>query len=236
VDIDVRAEGAFHVINVQDDGPGIPDEFLPHVFQRFRQADATTTRAHGGLGLGLAISAHLVEVHGGRVQARNRSDGHGAILTVSLPRLDGGREGALPASATPADLQGTWLDGRSVLIVDDEQDARELTQHVLERWGARVTAASSVADALRALEVELPDLVLTDIGMPGSDGFAFLRSLRARGRDRGGELPVAALTAYASAEDRHRILQAGFMVHVTKPVQLDELRRAVQTLLRGGAG
>ncbi len=227
VNVTVRVHGDTATIVVEDNGPGIRPDFLPHVFDRFRQADASTTRHHGGLGIGLAIVRHLVELHGGTVAAGNRVEGSGAILSVSLP-LASARTESHAVRALPVERPS--LEGVRVLVVDDEADARAVARKMLEFWGASVDEAASVAAALIALQQGVPTLVLTDIGMPGEDGYELLLRVRALPADRGGRLPIAAVTAYASAEDRRRLLQAGFALHLTKPIEAAELARAVMTL------
>jgi signal transduction histidine kinase/response regulator RpfG family c-di-GMP phosphodiesterase len=226
-------------ITVSDTGEGIGEEFLPYVFDRFRQADSTFARMHGGLGLGLAIVRHLVELHGGSVGADSQGKGKGATFTVSFPLLapernaDANPESLLdscqPSSEEPKDLAGL-----SVMIVDDEHDARELLVAMLELRGARVVAVSSAAEALEKLSNATngsrPDVLVSDIGMPGADGFDLIAMVRAMGPERGGDIPAIALTAYASAEDRARVLAAGYQRHVAKPVEPSSLARAVASL------
>src|SRR6185369_4255378 len=209
-----QAQGSVE-IEVRDTGSGIRSEFLPYVFDRFRQAESTTTRSHGGLGLGLSIVRHLVELHGGTVAVESAGEGCGAAFTVALPV----RAAFLPTpgpepAAAPAPAGGPWdtqlLAGVRVLVVEDEEDTRELLVRAMERSGAEVAAVASVAEALALLEGPLPDVLVSDIGMPGEDGYSLIRKLRSRGPERGGNLPAAALTAYARSEDRFQALQAGF--------------------------
>jgi len=226
---------------VQDDGPGISSEFLPYVFERFRQADSSSTRIHKGLGLGLAIVRNLVELHGGSITASNASEagGTGAVFTIKLPRRPVGRvpvAAGFNLAATTSDETATWfgegpsLDGIGVLVVDDDPDARELVSTILQRYGASVTLAASVAEGIAALAKELPDVVVTDIEMPHEDGYTFIRRIRALPREAGGKLPAAALTAYAGAADRMKVLGAGFNMHIAKPVQPAELALIVASL------
>jgi CheY-like chemotaxis protein len=236
VEVQVRALGALESpeeqeleITVRDDGPGIGADFLPHVFSRFRQADSGSARRHGGLGLGLAIVRHLVELHGGRVAARNRTDAPGAEFVVTLPRR---RQAAVAAAVASAPQAEVSLSGVRVLVVDDEADARSLASALLERSGARAVSAGSVDEALKAVELERPDVVLADIAMPVEDGYELLRRLRERPAEGSRPLPVAALTAYASAEDRRRLLQAGFQAHLTKPLRAGDLALTVLALAR----
>jgi signal transduction histidine kinase/ActR/RegA family two-component response regulator len=226
-------------IVVSDTGQGISPEFLPHVFDRFRQADQRTTREHGGMGLGLAIVRHLVELHGGTVKAASDGEGKGATFTVSLPvtpvyQVDelGGRvhPTASDFSAPPDAIDR--LDGLRILVVDDEKDTRDLLKVGLDRCGADVELADSVVDALTRLQIELPDVLISDIGMPGEDGYELIRRLRALPADKGGRLPAIALTAYARVEDRMQALKAGYQMHVPKPVELAELVAVVASVAK----
>jgi PAS domain S-box-containing protein len=223
---------------VEDNGPGIDPAFLPHVFERFRQGDASSTRPHGGLGLGLAIVRHLVELHGGTVDAFNRTDGTGAIFHLTLPRP------ALFTSdravvATEQRLEErpwsgsvTELAGTTVLVVDDDEDARDLLRFVLERCGATVHTAAGAASALAALHQHRPHVLLADVEMPDEDGYSLMARVRALPPEEGGAIPAAALTAYASAQDRLNALQAGFQYHVAKPFAPSELAAVVASLRR----
>jgi CheY-like chemotaxis protein/anti-sigma regulatory factor (Ser/Thr protein kinase) len=223
-------------LTVEDDGPGIDPAFLPHVFERFRQGDASSTRPHGGLGLGLAIVRHLVELHGGTVEAANRLDGTGAIFRLTLPRpalFD------LPPLAREPRVddrswadQGSELAGTTVLVVDDDEDARSLLRFVLERCGAKVHTACSSAEAMEAMRDHRPHVLLADLEMPEEDGYTLIARVRALPPDQGGAIPAAALTAYASAQDRLDALQAGFQYHVAKPVAPSELATVVASLRR----
>jgi PAS domain S-box-containing protein len=228
---------------VADNGQGIKPEFLPHVFERFRQADASTTRRHGGLGLGLAIVKHLVELHGGSVRAESGGEGQGSTFCIDLPVMVVHGPPAAeppPRSAAPATALGPGasidrldyppLDGITVLAVDDEADARELLRRVLEQCGARVILAASAREGLEAVRRERPDMIISDIGMPGVDGYTFIRDVRRLKPDEGGRTPAAALTAFARAEDRTRALRAGYQTHVAKPVEPMELTAVVASL------
>jgi signal transduction histidine kinase/ActR/RegA family two-component response regulator len=206
-------------IEVKDSGQGIRGEFLPFVFDRFRQADASTTRRHGGLGLGLSIVKSLVEMHGGTVHVDSAGEGHGATLTVRLPLVIAH---SFTSSAARAELARTphmpMLDGVRILIVDDEPDARSLAQRVLEERGADVVTADSALEALRLVDGDSPlSLVISDIGMPEQDGYELIRLLRSLPGDAG-RIPAVALTALARSEDRHRALTAGYQIHLSKPV------------------
>lgn len=214
-------------ISVQDTGQGIPPEFLPHVFDRFRQADPSTTRKHGGLGLGLAIVKHLVDLHGGSVKAESDGVGTGATFKVKLKPLDK-TEAALTGHTggeRTAPDKNTSLAGLKVLVVDDHEDGREVLTHMLSSCDAEVKAAGSAAEALRLLRDWHPEVVVSDISMPEVDGYAFIRQLRALDID--GEIPAIAVTAHALAEDRERALAAGFQNHLAKPVQLSELLKSI---------
>ena len=224
-------------ICVVDNGQGISPDFLPHLFERFRQADASTTRRHGGLGLGLSIVKHLVELHGGMVRAKSAGEGKGATFCIELPLMVvHSREQPIarahPRSAAHADLQMDHpsLKGVTVLAVDDEADARQLIKRVLEDCGARVLVAASSEEALELLEQDRPNMIISDIGMPGEDGYAFIGKVRSLSDKEGGNIPAAALTAFARSEDRTRALRAGFQTHVSKPVEPAELAAVVASL------
>jgi PAS domain S-box-containing protein len=223
-------------IEVSDTGTGIAPDFLPFVFDRFRQADGSSARRHGGLGLGLAIVRHLVELHGGSVRADSAGDGTGATFTVELPRV------GIDRSHTPAgdvdDRLGhrgdcpreLRLAGCRVLVVDDEEDARHLMESVLVRSGAEIRAAGSVEDAWRCVQDAWPHILLTDLGMPGEDGFALIRRLRALERDGDRRIPAGAITAYSRNEDRQRALEAGFDLHLSKPAGPEAIVEAAVAL------
>ncbi|MRW88679.1 response regulator [Duganella sp. FT80W] len=222
VTVGVRREGEQVAISVRDSGIGIAPAFLHHVFERFRQADATTTRRHGGLGLGLSIVKHLVEQHGGTISVTSAGENHGACFTLRLPRNH-----ALMATPTvaPAPVHGAAhdLSGLQVLVVDDEDDARELIKRILNDCNAEVLTAATAAEALNLLQHERPDLMVSDLGMPEVDGYGLLDRIRALGPSRGGDLPAIALTAFARSEDRIKALSSGFLAHIAKPVEPTEL-------------
>ncbi|WP_295995399.1 ATP-binding protein [Rugamonas sp.] len=219
VRIAARQLGRHAEISVSDSGIGIRAEFLAHVFERFRQADASTTRKHGGLGLGLAIVKHLVEQHGGTVGVSSPGEGLGATFTLLLPLA--GSSAAAPAAAE--DPAARDLARLKVLVVDDEADARELIERILTDCNAEVFQAADAAQALQLLLNERPDALVSDIGMPEVDGFDLLTLVRALGAQRGGALPAIALTAFARPEDRQRALSIGFQAHVSKPVEAAQL-------------
>lgn len=225
-------------IVVSDTGQGIAPDFLPHVFDRFRQADQRTTRQHGGMGLGLAIVKNLVELHGGSVNAASPGKGEGATFTVRLPVVpvyqvdpEGGRVHPAARDLMPLTEGDDRLDGLKILVVDDEPDTRDLLKTGLENCGALVTVACSVIKALDAIKTELPDVLISDIGMPGEDGYDLIRRLRSLAPERGGKIPAIALTAYARVEDRLQALRSGYQMHVPKPVELAELVAVAASLV-----
>jgi CheY-like chemotaxis protein/anti-sigma regulatory factor (Ser/Thr protein kinase) len=236
-------------ITVSDTGKGIEPEFLPYIFDHFRQADSSSSRRYGGLGLGLSLVKHLVELHGGTIRAVSDGKGRGATFTVTLPR----RQSEFVAAPTPAvasrevrtegaatvdgDLS---LEGVSVLVVDDQEEARELLSQTLSEYGAQVTAVSSGAEALAFLSDppggKRPDALIMDIAMPGEDGYTALKKVRALEAERGvaaDQIPAIALTAHGRSEDRLRALQAGFQMHVAKPVEPAELALVIASLTTG---
>jgi len=222
-------------ITVSDTGCGISPEFLPFVFDRFRQADASSTRAHGGLGLGLSIVRHLTELHGGTVSAYSPGEEQGSTFVVRLPLTSrqaevGGKAVPYPKTGYIAVDRSRILQGVKVLVVDDEPDTLELLRMVLELCGALVVTANSAAQALERLEKTDPDVLLSDIGMAGKDGFDLIREVRSLPPDRGGRVPAVALTAYTRAEDRTTTLAAGFDMHIPKPVQPADVVAAVANL------
>lgn len=230
-------------ITVSDTGRGISPEFLPYVFDRFRQADSSITRMQGGLGLGLAIVRHLVELHGGSVQAQSPGAGQGATFSLQLPVIIAHGSGrfasnAEEANASSAALQGGFealptLEGLSILVVDDEADARDLLKAILEERQAQVTTVASAAEAYETIDWLRPDVIISDVGMPGEDGYSLIRNLRLKeARERQGWKPAIALTAHARVEDRLRALSAGYQAHVAKPVEPAELVAVIASLVR----
>jgi PAS domain S-box-containing protein len=241
VEVRLARVGEYVEVTVGDTGMGISEQFLPHVFERFRQSDSSRTRAHGGLGLGLAIVRHLVELHGGTVSAESGGEGRGSEFTVRLPRAggaelesvrDSGSRRALEAGHAAAGASD--LTGLRVLVVDDEPDTLEFLRAGLSRYGAQVCAASSSADAYEAVLRWKPDLIVSDLGMPGEDGFALIEKVRALPPAQGGNTPAAALTAYVGEEDRTRAVDAGYQAHIPKPVDPATLAALVAGLAKRG--
>jgi PAS domain S-box-containing protein len=236
VQVSLAQSGGNAEVTVQDDGVGIPADFVPHVFEMFRQRDSSNTRVHGGLGLGLSVVRHLVELHGGTVRAESAGEGRGATFTVRLPLFKAGdqplsrpvaelaAEGASPGVDPPS------LEGVSVLVVDSGADVREVIAQVLKQSGARVQAAGSAQAALDTLLRERPDLLLTEIDLPDETGYALLRKVRSLPEDGGGRTPAAVLTTRSRLEDRVESLLAGFQMHLDKPVQPSELVAVVASL------
>ncbi len=220
-------------VSVTDTGCGISSDFLPHVFDRFRQADASVTRRQGGLGLGLAIVKHLVELHGGTVAARSPGTDQGATFEVVLPIAtvrDDGHPGIVLEDHKPMEVIVPTLQGIAVLVVDDDADSRTLVAKTLQKAGAAVRTAPSVEEGLKRIDEALPDVLISDIGMPGKSGYDFIEALRERPLEGGGKIPAAALTAYTRVEDRVRALCAGFQILLPKPVDAAELIAAVNSL------
>ncbi len=224
------------VITVRDDGQGIEPQFLPHVFERFRQADGSSTRRFGGLGLGLSIARHLVEMHGGTIEAQSAGEGQGSTLIVRLPVL--AIDDAAPGTNAAPDAVGaahiaippTILRGLRLLVVEDDADAQQMIIAVLERFGANVSSADDAETGFEMLRRERPDVLISDIGLPIEDGYSLMARIRDLPSAEGGRTPAAALTAFAGPNDRLRALAAGFQVHLAKPVQTSELVVAVAGL------
>jgi signal transduction histidine kinase/CheY-like chemotaxis protein len=237
IQVKVQRLDAHVEIAVSDSGVGIKKEFLPYVFDRFRQADASTTRIHGGLGLGLSIVRQLVDLHGGSVSVLSEGEGKGATFTITLPFVgvvsDDQEPESVPSTQSDDVLSFAGLpslEGLKVLVVDDEPDTRELIGEVLRECGSEVISSCSAAEALEALEQHKPDILISDLGMPDEDGYSLIEKIRALPSDRGGDIPAAALTAYARAEDRMRVLRSGFQFHLPKPVDSAELVTVVASL------
>ena len=240
VTLTLKCVGGTVRLTVADTGDGISAEFLPYVFDRFRQAEGSISRKQGGLGLGLAVVRHLVELHGGSIEAESGGLGHGSLFTVDLPLAQERRD---PARAEERKREverrrsrrgSIRLDGVHVLLVEDDEDSRKLLGTMLKRYGARVTATKSAAEAFRAVAGDVPDLLISDIGMPDEDGYEFIRKLRALPPDKGGRTPSIALTGYASRKDRERALEAGYQQHVAKPIEQTELIAAIAALIGRG--
>jgi CheY-like chemotaxis protein/two-component sensor histidine kinase len=240
-------DDAHVAIRITDSGKGIAREFLPYIFDRFRQADSSSTRAHGGLGIGLTIVRHLVELHGGTVEAQSPGEGRGATFIVRIPVASAKTATETGADAPPhpasrartreaasgaqRENEQVSLDGLRILVVDDEPDARELLHEILRRQGAVVTTAASTQEAMGLFESTRPDVLVSDIGMPVEDGYALIRRVRQRPAEQGGAIPAIALTAYAREEDRKKALAAGFHAHLAKPLEPSEFVRRVSQLL-----
>jgi len=235
IDVRLSLNGRFTRIVVADTGHGISPEFLPHVFERFRQADASSSRRHGGLGVGLALVHDLIVLHGGSVLAQSEGEGKGAMFTIDLPTV--------AAQEIDASIEGNGLQSRAmtsldrvrVLLIDDDTDARELSQAVLEQCGARVKAVSSSAEAIASLldtpRALMPHVIVSDLGMPAQDGYQLIRQIRAIDSELG-RIPAVAVTGYATADDVQRALTAGFQLHISKPMDPAAFVAAVADLAR----
>lgn len=233
VSVTVDARGGRVRIRFEDTGPGLQPDFIPYAFDLFRQDDASPTRSHRGLGLGLAIVRQLVEMHGGTVTAANAATGRGALFEVLLPQMAGsGSTRRVVVSQSEEERTGLQpsLSGVRVLVVDDEPDARDLIRSALTSLGAEVVAAQSVPEALDAIRTCRPQVILTDIAMPHQDGYDLLRQARALAASGGAQIPAAAISAYAGEDERIRALEAGFAMHLAKPVSVAELARVVRSL------
>ena len=219
-------------IQVSDTGKGISPDFLSYVFDYFRQADGTTTRTFGGLGLGLAIVRKVVEMHGGKVQAESLGEGSGATFTVELPLLVRSEDVRYEENESlDCEPESSLLSNTQVLVVDDEPDIRDLITFILQDYGVEVTAVSSAQEALQALSESIPDVLISDIGMPKTDGYMLMREVRARSPQQGGHVPAIALTAYAGEMNQQQALAAGFQIHISKPVDPDVLVKAIADLI-----
>ena len=240
VSIDLTCVESTARLTVSDTGDGISPEFLPYVFDRFRQAEGSISRKQGGLGLGLAVARHLVELHGGTIRAESDGVGKGAVFSVDLPLAQERRD---PARAEERireverrrrGMGAVRLDGVHVLLVEDDDDSRKLLGTMLKRYGARVTSTKSAAEALAAFEGELPDVLISDIGMPDQDGYELMRKLRALPPERGGKTPAIALTGYASRKDRDRAINSGYQQHMAKPIEQADMIKAIAALVGRG--
>ncbi|NMF66485.1 hybrid sensor histidine kinase/response regulator [Brasilonema octagenarum] len=240
VQVRLESVNSYVEISVTDTGRGISPDFVPYVFERFRQADSSTTRIYSGLGLGLAIVRHLVELHGGTVHAESQGEGQGATFRVQLPLVKQSRGvkdslseeenmfSSVLSNSTPVPI----LDGVRILIVDDEPDTRDFLVAAVEMSGAQVIAASSVIEAIQVILQQKLDILVSDIGMPGEDGYSLIRKVRMLSKKEGGEIPAVALTAYARVEDKTRSLLEGFQMHLSKPIDPDELTTVIASLVK----
>jgi CheY-like chemotaxis protein len=227
VHVDVRSDGSEACVIIRDNGEGIDAQFLPYVFERFRQADATSTRRHGGLGLGLSIARHLAEAHGGRITVQSEGRNLGSTFTLHLPREVGASRAA---AESPQVATGSPLAGRSILVVDADADARELCRVALQLAGAEVSVTATPADALAHLQTHPAHLLITDIGMSDCDGSELMRAIRRLPAPLG-QLPAIAVTAYTTPRERARVFDAGFNAHISKPMDVNRLIAAVVDLL-----
>jgi len=245
IDISLERIDGHARLRVRDNGVGIDPAVLPHIFERFKQADSSNIRTHSGLGLGLAIVHHLVREHSGSVKAESAGQGKGATFTVDFPLVQSERaiDKAHRVDIFSTSAQQPWndpanasergvLEGITVLLVEDEADTRDLVTTMLREFGARVVAVNSVNDALASIQREVPSVLLSDIGMSGQNGYDLIRQVRALALEKGGNVPAVALTAYAATSDRRRALLAGFHVHLAKPVEPDELLAVIASLGR----
>ncbi|MBD1901474.1 response regulator [Coleofasciculus sp. FACHB-125] len=245
VQVYLRGDRSHAEISVRDTGEGISPDFLPYVFDRFRQADNSITRSYTGLGLGLAIVRHLVELHGGTVRAESPGEGQGSTFIVKLPLLNSAgvkkrteeeeslcssQSSALNPQESPPTLWESPLDGLQILVVDDEADARELLKSILEQYGAEAIAVASAEEAIGTIQQSKPDLLISDIGMPNEDGYSLIRLVRALEAEKG-QIPSVALTAYVRVDDQKAALSAGFQSHVAKPIDPTELIAVVASLV-----
>jgi signal transduction histidine kinase/CheY-like chemotaxis protein len=232
--VKLEQKGATVQISFTDTGQGISRDFLPFVFDRFRQADSTTTRQHGGLGLGLAIARHLVEIHGGTIKAESRGESQGATFTITLPLVDYTTKSGEFAIASDKVLSlGTpWLSGVNVLLVDDDSDTLRLMETALTRRHANVTAVSSAGEAIQAIRKKRPDVLVSDIAMPDEDGYGLIEKVRSLENGDAPDIPAVAITAYAKDEDRMRALSSGFQIYLAKPVEPTELVSVVARAAR----
>jgi signal transduction histidine kinase len=238
VTVSLEEVGSMTRIRISDTGEGISPEFLVHMFERFRQADSSTKRRHGGLGLGLSIVRHMVEMHGGVVTGESEGQGKGATFTVDLPMMPPvNKTAAAPPVGTSEGDDGScasMLSGVRVLVIDDEPDARELVMHLLTMADAEVRMASATQEGFEILEQWRPDVLVSDIGLPGEDGYVLIRRIRALPADRGGQTPAAALTAYAGQEAHAQALSAGYQLHIPKPIDRTAFLAAIAALAGRG--
>ena len=234
VNVSLLQESSSVILSVRDTGQGIRREFLPYVFDRFRQADSTTTRQHGGLGLGLAIARHLIEIHGGTITAESEGAGKGATFVITLPSMESAaNQEEFQTAANGRQTKATMLlSGVCVLVVDDDEDTLQLMATALSSRQAKVVAVTSAGEAIRAIEINRPDVLISDIAMPGEDGYGLIERIRTMEQDYAAPIPAVAITAYAKEEDRERALSSGFQLYLAKPVELTELISVVAQAAR----
>jgi CheY-like chemotaxis protein len=232
VEVELKTIDSSAQIQVRDTGKGIKSEFIPYVFDTFRQADSSITRTFGGLGLGLAIVRHVVELHGGIVKAESSGEGLGSTFTVMLPLLAKSKDAnSEPKDNLSLNAHTSPLAGLCILAVDDEVDNLELLQFILEQAGATVICVSSATDALQQLNESKPDVLIADIGMPQIDGYTLIRQIRQLSPEHGGQILAIALTAYAGETNQQQALAAGFQRHLPKPVEFETLVQTIEQLL-----
>jgi signal transduction histidine kinase/ActR/RegA family two-component response regulator len=232
VTISMYQDGSSVEVRVTDSGQGISREFLPYVFDRFRQADSSTTRQHGGLGLGLAIARHLIEIHGGSIRAESGGKGRGSSFTIRLPLLDSRTKTTDELKAEAIASANQSLSGVHVLVVDDDEDNLELMSTALTSRKANVTAVCTAHEAINVIKSDRPDVLVSDIAMPGEDGYGLIAKVRSLDNDSERDIPAVAITAYAKEEDRQRALDSGFQIYLAKPVELSELISVVARAAR----
>ncbi len=236
VKIELRAANGEVEICVRDSGAGIAPEFLPFIFDRFRQAEEVTTRLHGGLGLGLAIVKNLIEMHGGRIWAESAGIGHGSVFTVRLPQIArvAGDDSFIsePLMIEPSvENKPAQLAGLRILAVDDDEDSRDLLKILLEQFDTEVTTAGSAREALETLIANRFDVIISDVGMPGEDGYELIKKIRGLPQPENARVPAIALTGFARRQDEQRALAAGFDGHVTKPIEPDNLIEKIKGVI-----
>lgn len=235
IKVSVRQSGSNVEIEVSDTGQGIKPEFIPFVFERFRQADNSYTRQVGGLGLGLAIVRHLVELHGGSVEAESAGENKGATFKITLPLIVEQKTQKFPPLASGKQIEqsdnGAFLKGVRVLLVEDNEDSREMLKIIFEQHGLEITAVDSADAAMSAIKQAQPDILISDVGLPGEDGYALISKIRQLPPEQGGAIPAVALTGYASLKDRLHAFDVGYQEHLSKPVDIDKLLELVKNLV-----